>query len=102
MSVANLPSISDLSAEQKRALLAALARDLMGTRGGPLSVHDPAGDVVIYMPPSDARERAERAMRERTPEQLAELQRRAADPDNSFSAEEALQLTDEPDPGTAR
>ena len=45
---------------------------------------------------------AERAVREATPEMIAEMQRRAADATNSISLEEALMLPDEPAPGSTR
>lgn len=95
MSTANLPAIDGLSTEAKRQLLALLARDLMAPSGEPLSVRDEVvGEVVVYVVPPDARARAERAMREASPERLAELQLRAATPDDSFSLEEALGLPD--------
>jgi hypothetical protein len=91
MSTANLPAIDGLSTEAKRQLLAKLARDLMAPSGEPLSVRDEAGgEVMVYVVPPDAR--AERAMREASPERLAELQRRAETPEDSFSHEEALRL----------
>jgi hypothetical protein len=93
MSTGNLPAIDTLSVEAKRQLLAMLARDLSAASGEPLSVRDEAGgEVVVYVVPPDARARAEQAMREATPERLAELHRRAATPDDSFSLEEALGL----------
>jgi hypothetical protein len=95
MSTANLPAIESLSTEAKRQLLARLARDLMAASGEPLSVRDEAGsEIHVYRVPPDARARAERAMREASPERLAELQRRAETPDDSFSMEEALGLPD--------
>src|SRR5690349_21634649 len=95
MSAANLPSIDSLSVEAKRQLLAQLARDLVSPAGEPLSVRDETvGEVVVYVVPPDARARAERAMREAAPERLAELQRRAETPEDSFSLEEALGLRD--------
>jgi hypothetical protein len=92
MSTANLPAIESLSTEAKRQLLARLARDLMAASGEPLSVEDAAGEVVVYTVPADARARAERAMREASPEFLAELRRRAETLEDSFSHEEALRL----------
>jgi hypothetical protein len=98
MPTANLPAIDGLSTEAKRQLLARLARDLMSASGEPLSVRDEAGgEVMVYVVPPDARERAERAMREASPERLAELQRRAETPDDSFSLEEALGLRGNPE-----
>jgi hypothetical protein len=97
MSTANLPAIDTLSVEAKRQLLAKLARDLLATSGAPLSVHDGAGEVVVYVVPPDARARAERAMREASPERLAELRRRAATPENSISVEEVLKSPDKPE-----
>jgi hypothetical protein len=97
MSTTNLPAIDGLSTEAKRQLLALLARDLLASSVAPLSVADGAGgEIVVYTVPPDARARAERAMREATPERLAELRRRAATPDNSFSLEEVLRLPDTP------
>ena len=90
--VLTVESVRGLPAETKRQLLAMLARDLLPTSGASLSVSDAAGEVVVYAVPADARARAERAMREATPERLAELQRRAATPENSFSVEELLKL----------
>jgi hypothetical protein len=93
MSTANLPAIDTLSVEAKRQLLAILARDLMAVSGEPLSVRDEAGgEVMVYVVPPGARARAERAMRDATSERLAELQRRAETPEDSFSHEEALKL----------
>src|SRR5438093_5379812 len=98
MSTANLPAIDGLSTEAKRQLLAKLARDLTAASGEPLSVRDETGgEVVVYVVPPDARERAERAMREASPEYLAELQRRAATPEQSMSLEEVLQLGKSPE-----
>ena len=98
MATANLPAIDSLSTEAKRQLLALLARDLTSPSGEPLSVRDEAvGEVTVYVVPPDARARAERAMREATPERLAELQRRAQTPDDSFSLEEALGSRDNPE-----
>ena len=87
-----------MSTDVKRQLLARLARDLMGPSGEPLSVKDEAGgEVTVYLVPADARARAGAAMREATPERLAELQRRAETPNDSFSLEEALGLRDNPE-----
>jgi hypothetical protein len=96
MSPTNLPAIDALSVEAKRQLLAKLARDLLATSTAPLSVEDAAGEVVIYTVPPDARARAERAMREADPARLAELRRRAATPEKSFSVEEVLGAVDSP------
>ncbi len=90
--VLTVENVRGLSPETKRQLLAMLARDLLTASGTPLSVTDATGEVVVYAIPADARARAERAMREATPERLAELRRRAATPENSFSHEEALKL----------
>lgn len=83
-------SLCQLPTETKRQLLAALARDLLPPSGAAVTVNDGAGEVTVYVVPPDARARAERAMRAATPERIAELQRRAATPDNSFSVEEVL------------
>ncbi len=80
MSTTNLPAIDTLSVEAKRQLLAKLARDLLSISGMPLSVEDAAGEMMIYVVPPDARARAERAMREASPERRAELRRRARRP----------------------
>jgi hypothetical protein len=90
MSSAQLPAISHLSADAKKQLLLLLARDLMGASGAPVSMRDATGEVVVYAPAADARERAERALRSAPPARLAELRRRAETPDRSFSVEEVL------------
>ena len=97
MSTADLPVTDTLSVEAKRQLLARLARELLPATGGPLSVRDAAGEVVVYAVPPDARARAERAIREASPEYLAELRRRAATPEQSMSLEEVLQLGKAPE-----
>jgi hypothetical protein len=94
MSTSNIPAITNLSPEAKRQLLALLARDLLAGRGGSLSVEDATGEMFVYAVPPDARARAERAMRDATPERLEELRCRAETPDDSFSLEEALGLRD--------
>ncbi len=94
--VLTVENVRGLPAETKRQLLAMLARDLLPASGAALSVTDAGGEVVVYAIPADARARAERAMREASPEYLAELQRRAATPEDSFSVEEALGLPDSP------
>ncbi len=90
MSTAELPATDHLSDDAKRRLLARLARELMSRSGAPVYLRDATGEVVVYVPAPDARARAERAMREATPERRAELARRAATPENSFSVEEVL------------
>jgi hypothetical protein len=89
-------SVRGLPTEAKQQLLALLARDLLASSCAPISVHDAAGEVVVYVVPPDARARAERAMREATPTRLAELRHRAATPENSFSVEEVLESVDSP------
>lgn len=92
MATADLPATDHLSPDAKKQLLARLARELAGGSGAPLSVTDASGEVRVRVVPADARARAERALREATPEYLAELQRRAATPEDSMSHEEALNL----------
>jgi hypothetical protein len=93
MPTANLPAIDTLSVEAKRQLLAKLARDLMTTSSGPLSVTDAAGgEVVVFALPANARTIATRAMRAADPEFIAELHRRAATTEDSMCQEEALKL----------
>ncbi len=95
MATAELPATDHLSTDAKKQLLLRIARELMDPSGA-MSAADAAGEVVVYVVPTDAQARAERAMREATPECLAELQRRAATPEDSFSHEEALSLASEP------
>jgi hypothetical protein len=93
-------SVRGLPTETKQQLLALLARDLLASSGAPLSVRDEAGgEIHVYRVPPDARARAERAMREASPEYLAELRRRAATPEQSMSLEEVLQIGKEPGAG---
>jgi hypothetical protein len=92
MSTAELPATDHLSDDAKRRLLARLARELMSRSGATVSVTDAAGEVVVYTIPADARARAERAMREATPEQRAELDRRSTSLDKTFTLEQAKQL----------
>lgn len=89
---AELPATDHLSVEAKKLLLLRLARDLMGASGTPVSMRDPAGEVVVYRVPPDARARAERAMREATAEQRAELDRRSTELGKTFTLEEAKRL----------
>src|SRR5690242_8440950 len=98
MATADLPPVSHLSVDAKRKLLAVLAHDLFATAGGEgTTVLDVGGGVLIYHEPAVARARAERAMREATPERLAELDRRIAALDQTFSLEEALNLPEGPE-----
>jgi hypothetical protein len=92
MSTADLPATDHLSDDAKRRLLARLARELMSRSGAPVYLRDATGEVVVYVPAPDARARAERAMREATPERRAELDRRSAELDKTFTLEQAKQL----------
>jgi hypothetical protein len=98
MATADLPPVSHLSVESKRKLLAVLARDLLASSPGPAGVLDAGGGVFVYQVPADARAKAEKAVREATPEQRAEYRRRIATRDQSISFEEALRLPPDPDP----
>ena len=64
---ADLPATDHLSTDAKRQLFLRIARELMDASGA-VSVADAAGEVVVYAVPADARARAERAIREMTPE----------------------------------
>jgi hypothetical protein len=85
MSTGQLPTIEHLTPDAKQHLFALLARDLRLGPRDPVRIRDAAGEeLLVYAIPIDARERAARALREATPEQRAELRRRAASADNSF------------------
>jgi hypothetical protein len=88
---ATLPDIADMTDDAKRRLLKALIYDLAGTEG---KVVDVGGteSLYVYTPPPNARERAQKAIRERTPEYQAELDRRAATPEDSVGVEEWLRM----------
>jgi|GEM_PF-4060865 len=93
---AELPATDHLSVEAKKLLLVRLARELVGASGTPVRMGDATGEVVVYAPPTDARERTERALRSASPELLAELRRRAETPERSFSVEEVLEPPESP------
>jgi hypothetical protein len=92
MTDTELPAISHLSLESKRALLARLVRELTVNTFGSTSVTDAQGEVMFYRVPNNAKQIAEEHMRSLTAEEVAELRRRALDTENTFSFEEALNL----------
>ena len=92
MTTSDLPAISQLSPEAKRRLFALLARDLLGEKARSFSFQDAVGEVAVYAVPAGARAIAEKALRDASPEQLAELRERAATLNQSMSLEEAMQL----------
>lgn len=85
-------SFAKLSTDEKRTLLAKLARDLIDKQRGPISVQDAAGELIVYSIPRDARKRAQRAIRDASLDEIAELQRRASTFKNSMSLDEATHL----------
>jgi hypothetical protein len=90
MTTLDLPAISHLSVEAKRKLLAVLARDLLANSCGSVSISEDEGSFLVISAVESSREIAEAMIRNRTPEEWEELERRVADPDNTFSVEEAL------------
>jgi hypothetical protein len=96
MATADLPQLNTLTPEAKRALLGALLVDLSASADKLGPVEADGRRFYIYTPPPDAREMAERAMRECPPEYRAELQRRAAESDSQLmSVEEVLRIIPE-------
>src|SRR5436189_96501 len=95
--VANSISLANMTEEAKRALLAALVRDLSVNTSKPLNVTDYMGEVYIYSAPISAKEMAEKAIREMTPEHKAELARRSSTPENSLSVAEMLNWLEQQD-----
>jgi hypothetical protein len=77
-----------LPTADKRALLVALARELL-PGGGPLVLD---GDISVYRPVPNARALSAQDYRNATPEYLAELQRRAASPHQWVSADELVKF----------
>ncbi len=94
MTAIDTAAVLKLPAEAKRALLDALLAD-QGAHGV-VHLQLPDGPVHIYRPPPNARELAEEAARNATPEELAEAVRRANAPDSEFmSFEEVLRIGEE-------
>ena len=90
-------AVLKLPAKAKRELLDALLADF-GAQGV-LQLDRPEGPEYIYRAPPNAKELAEEAARNATPEELAELDRRANAPDSEYmSFEEVLRIGEEDDP----
>ena len=86
MNTGDLPAIEKLNSDAKRRLFILLAQDLQLTAGDPVLITDAGGsEMLVYLVPADARDQAARALRAADPARVAELRRRAADPDRSFS-----------------
>jgi hypothetical protein len=81
---AEVPSIANMSQTAKQSLLAALLRDLFRDGRGTASVEDPSGNYFVLQAPANARELEAESIRKMTPEGIAELERRANDPDEEF------------------
>ena len=102
MAALDLASIKSLPTDEKRKLLVALVQDLTARRTGPVSVKDPAGEVIAFVVNPTARAVAEEAMRNASEEEIAEMRRLANDLDNTLSLDEVLNLPDEPDEASGR
>jgi len=92
MTDTELPAISHLSLETKRALLLRLARELIAEPDGSMSLTDGVGEMMIYRVPSNAKQIAEDYAKSLSEEEWEHLHRLSLDTDNTFSLEEALEI----------
>lgn len=95
MATADLPQLDTLTPEAKRELLAILVRDLATDQSGSIAVSAGGEDYVLYRVPRNARENARRFTEQCSPEYLAELERRAANPGKLYTVDEILRVTPE-------
>ena len=96
----DLPKLDAMTPEVKRALLRALLLDLAPTDGFLNGLDFGDRSVYVYTPPPNARENAERFIREADPAYLDELHRRAAEDSEVMSLEEVLALKPDSESGS--
>lgn len=96
MATADLPPLSAMTPEAKRKLLGALILDLAESGGSRMPIEIDGRRCLIYVPPPNAREDAERFLAALSPEYLAEVRRQATDPNvKLLSVDDILKIPDE-------